>query len=89
MGKHSLSNISGHAWIIEHMKDSLSVIGNVVEDFGKWCSQGISLIDGICILTGLTNAVKRQTATCGVYKRCGARIVATTLANLVGAVFVK
>jgi hypothetical protein len=44
MGKHSLTNISGHAWIIEHMKDGLSVIGNVVEDFGKWCSHGISLM---------------------------------------------
>ena len=89
MREHALRNIARYARIIEHMEDCLRVISNVVKDFGKWCSHGSSLMTVLAFSQVLPKRVKRQAATCGVYKRRSARIVATTLAKLVGVVFEK
>lgn len=85
MREHALRNITRDARIIEHVENSLRMIGNVVKYFGKWCSHGISLSTVLAFSQVLPKRVKRQTATGGVYKRRCTRIVATRLANLVGA----
>ncbi|PZM81491.1 MAG: hypothetical protein DKT66_19995 [Candidatus Melainabacteria bacterium] len=71
------------------MEYGLRMICDVVKDFGKWCSHSISLMTVLAFSQVLPKRVKRRTATDGVYKRRSPRIVATTLAKLVGVVCKK